>query len=291
LSFKKDDTKEANKLFNEKSENIGEKFDNNSTKSEIAASNCKYNILEKNFKIKRNDCKIHDRCVNSLQNTNEFTDSRIKNTEYANVIMNGRYSKCSNQRKVKEIESCFGKLFRIGSLAGDVWKSTTPQKPCTFIHAHSYFTQEKSKKLSIENQISTFFMQTCNSNNISPLCCNNDLILVDTFEDKSCIAKSIAFEIFNSDPKELIYYITCIAEFGFNHIIVIGETYGGLIFLDCYGRVFLWGDEYLLLFPLGNFPEEVLKYSFKKDRLGWFIKNGIIYEYILEFGYKTNINK
>ena len=93
----------------------------------------------------------------------------------------------------------------------------------------------------------------------------------------------LLFEILDGDPKELIYYITSIAEFGFDHIIIIGETYdSGLIFLDCYGRVFLWCDEYLMLFPLGN-SEEASKYSYKKDRLGWFVENGIIYEYILKF--------
>ena len=127
-------------------------------------------------------------------------------------------------------------------------------------------------------------VQTCSGNDVSPSCCDNDLILVDTFEDKSRIATSIPLEIFDSDPRELVYYIRCVAEFGFDHIIIIGETYDGLVFLDCYCRLFLWDDANLLLCPLGNTLEEASKYSFQKDRLGWFVKNGIIFEYILEFG-------
>ena len=42
-------------------------------------------------------------------------------------------------------------------------------------------------------------------------------------------------------------YVDIIQEYGFNHIILIGEREYGIIFLDCYGRVFLWDDENLLL--------------------------------------------
>src|SRR5205809_868136 len=80
------------------------------------------------------------------------------------------------------------KLLRIGSLVGDVWKSTTPRKPCTFVHAHSRFTNEES---TIERKISMSPVQACGGNDVSPSCCDNDLILVDTFEDKSRIANSI----------------------------------------------------------------------------------------------------
>ena len=88
-------------------------------------------------------------------------------------------------------------------------------------------------------------------------------------------------KILDVDPKELTYYIKCIAEFYFSHIIIIGETNCGVIFLDCCGRVFLWDDENLLLWPLGDSPEEASKYTIKgKNRLGWFVENGIVYEYI-----------
>jgi hypothetical protein len=218
-----------------------------------------------------------------LRNTNEDKSCRIK-TENANIIIGGECEKCPNQERISKMQAHFGKLLRVGSLAGDVWKFTIPQKPCTFVYAHSCFTQEKSSKLSIGSQISMFPVQACGSNDVLPLCCNNDLILVDTFEDKSRIITSITLEIFDSDPRELVYYIECVAKFGFDHIIIIGETYDGLVFLDCYGRLFLWDDENLLLCPLGNSLEKALKYSFRKDRLGWFVKNGIIFEYILKFG-------
>ena len=72
------------------------------------------------------------------------------------------------------------------------------------------------------------------------------IILVDIFEDKSRVATSFKFKILDSDQKE---------------------------FLDCYGRVFLWDDESLSLWPLGDSPEEASKYTIKgKDRLEWFVE-------------------
>jgi hypothetical protein len=45
----------------------------------------------------------------------------------------------------------------------------------------------------------------------------------------------------NTDPKELVYSIANVAKLGFDHIIYIGEA-DGMLFLDCYGRVFVWDD-------------------------------------------------
>ena len=282
-TFKEDGIRYANRLLDGKSGTLGGKFDNNSTVPEIATVNCKFNVLERDSKTKRNGCEIHDGCIDSLQNTNEYTGSRIESIEHANVTMGEgcKEWECSNQRRIEQLQACFGKLLRVGFLAGNVWRSTTPQKPCIFVHTNTRFTQEES---TIESHISMFPVQVCSGNDESTSCCDNDAILVDTFEDKFRIATSTTLKILDGDPKELIYYITCVAEFGFNHIIIIGETYDGLVFLDCYGRVFLWDDENLLLSPLGNSPDESSKFSFQKDRLGWFVKNGIIFEYILEFG-------
>ena len=198
-----------------------------------------------------------------MRNTNECTGNKIE-TKNADVTMGGGCEECPNRGRIGEMQARFGKLFRIGSLAGDVWKSTIPRKSCTSVHAHSRYTQEEP---SIGSQISMSPVQACGGNDVSPSRHDNDLILVDTFEDKSRIAASITLEIFDNDPRELVYYIKCVAKFGFDHIIIIGETYDGLVFLDCYGRLFLWDDENLLLCPLGNSLEEASKYSFQKDQL------------------------
>ncbi|GES80607.1 hypothetical protein GLOIN_2v1883854 [Rhizophagus clarus] len=48
----------------------------------------------------------------------------------------------------------------------------------------------------------------------------------------------------------------------FNHIIIIGECYAGLLFLDCYGRVFEWNNSMCgILWPLGDYLNEAPKVS------------------------------
>ncbi len=73
--------------------------------------------------------------------------------------------------------------------------------------------------------------------------CHHLPMLVDTFVNKSVcrdIAASIGckFPIRSNEPEKLTYYMECIAEYGFEHIIFIGEMIYGIVFLDCYGRVF-----------------------------------------------------
>ncbi|CAI2194225.1 10660_t:CDS:2, partial [Funneliformis geosporum] len=278
-SFKKDDAKGASELFDEKFGTVGGKFDNNSTGSNVATINSEYNVLERDFETKGNSCAIHDGCVNSLRSGSERTDNRVEDREHADVNVGIGCGQCPNRGTIKALQSRFGKLLRIGSLGGDAWKPTTPSKTCHLVHAHSRYTKEGSS--IIKNQGSMSQVPVCEKTDGTASRCRDTSMLVDKFEDISRIATLLKFEILDEDPKELTYYITCIAKFYFDHIIIIGETNCGVIFLDCYGRVFLWDDENLLLWPLGNSPEEASKYTIKgKDRLGWFVKNGIVYDYI-----------
>jgi hypothetical protein len=229
--------------------------------------------------MKESSCAIHNGHINSLQYKNKKTGNRIKDRQHADVKVSIKCKECPNQKIIKELQSQFVKLLRIGFLENNIWKSTTPLKMCHLIHADSHYTEEKSS--IIEHQGSIFQVPIYEKTNKTASRCSDTTILVDKFEDISCITPLFKFEILDSDPKELTYYITCIAEFHFDHIIIIGETNCGVIFLDCYGRVFLWDDENLLLWPLGNSLAEASKYTIKgKDRLGWFVKDGIIYEYI-----------
>lgn len=64
-------------------------------------------------------------------------------------------------------------------------------------------------------------------------------MIVDTFVSKSVhcnIASSIRYDldINGADPERLDNFYECVVEFGFDHIIVIGEIVYGMLFLDCY---------------------------------------------------------
>ncbi|GBC22054.2 kinase-like domain-containing protein [Rhizophagus irregularis DAOM 181602=DAOM 197198] len=162
----------------------------------------------------------------------------------------------------------FGEFCGVGTLRGDMptsQKNVSNLSSCTTIPSPCLGRRINASQRS------------CNVTSISILV---EKILVDKFKDKSRIAKFIDFEVLDTDPKELIYYISCVAEYGFDHIIIVEETDYGMIFLDCYGRVFQLDDESQFLWPLGDSPEEAQKYSTDRGELAWFVENGVIHEYI-----------
>ncbi|RIA93494.1 hypothetical protein C1645_762412 [Glomus cerebriforme] len=283
-TIKENGFRNANRLFGGKSGTLGGKFDNNSTESEIAPINRECNVLEGYFETKRKSCEIHDGRVNSLPNKYKESGIRIKDKEHADINVGIGYGGCSNPRSIGILQSSFGKLCRVGSLAGYEWTTEVPSKTCRFVHAYPYPTQEASGSNRDQGNMSQ--MSVREGQNDPTSSCNNTLILVDTFESKSDrrnIATSIGCEdLIDSDPKDLTFYIANVAEYCFDHIIFIGEVNYGMIFLDCYGRVFLWEDMSQMLYPLRDSLEEAPKYSKGQDRLAWIVENGKVYEYFMK---------
>jgi hypothetical protein len=103
-SFKKDDTKEASELFDEKFGTIGGKFDDNSTEREVATVDCEYNVLKKDFETKRNSCAIHDGCINSLSYENKETGNKVEDRKHADINVGIRCGECSNQRIIGKLQ-------------------------------------------------------------------------------------------------------------------------------------------------------------------------------------------
>ncbi|CAB5216021.1 unnamed protein product [Rhizophagus irregularis] len=178
-SFKKDYARDANKLCDNESKTVSGKFDNNSTVSEIATSNCECNVLKRDFEAKKNGDKIHDGCVSSLSITGTEKLTSIKSKE--GVTMDIKLSNCSNCREIESLEAQFGKLT----------------------------TQESTS--TIECQGTVQHLRVCDRTNCFSSGSNNSpnsLILVDsTFEksDRSQIATFIGCKVnTNSDPKELV---------------------------------------------------------------------------------------
>jgi hypothetical protein len=109
---------------------------------------------------------------------------------------------------------------------------------------------------------------------------DSSCMIVDTFVDESVrrnLASSISYDLptNSADPEKLGCYYRCVAKFGFNHIIVIGGLSCGLLFIDCYGRVFQWEDMEQVLWPVGNSLEDMIPYE---DLVIWTVEDGVVYE-------------
>ncbi|CAJ0754046.1 5374_t:CDS:2 [Entrophospora sp. SA101] len=239
------------------------------------------------FTTKGKSEEVHVRCVNSLRTfttienntkTQCGSGTSVKSENDADIAESFKY--CPDQRAIHSLQASFGKLCRIGTLGGTTWTKKIQTKPCRLVLAHPCITEEARKTIEDLRSMSQMSKRIEQDESLR----NNTLMVVDTFKDESSrrhLASSIGCElpVDSDDPKELTYYMTNVAQFGFDHIIIIGEIENGMIFLDCYGRVFQWEEECQMLWPLGNSLEEAMS-SDVKNQVPWYWEyDGAVYEF------------
>jgi len=84
--------------------------------------------------------------------------------------------------------------------------------------------------------------------NVPKLSSKDNFMVVDTFSSKIVcyrVALFVGFELSDNSkgPEKFTYDLMDIAEYGFNHIIFIGKVgLHRILFMDCFGCVFLWDD-------------------------------------------------
>jgi len=88
--------------------------------------------------------------------------------------------------------------------------------------------------------------------------------IVDS-SNSSRVAISLGLDLHNETPQDAIHYVKddliCYIEevrgYGFNHIIIVGQRYCGMLFLDCYGRVFDLDNTNNILWFCGDYFEKM----------------------------------
>ncbi|CAB4394532.1 unnamed protein product [Rhizophagus irregularis] len=162
--------------------------------------------------------------------------------------------KCQNQKKIDEL--LLGPVLRVGALEGSSWKENYLKTPCCFVYPDS--------KPKWTTNTSMFPVSNDNRFNSSG---NNPSLFLEMLEDilnRYHIANFLDIKLLNLKSDNYLQkdnirlYTMNIALCSFNHIIVIGETYCGLLFLDCYGRIFQWDAMADVLVFYGNIFEGVL---------------------------------
>ncbi|CAB4423843.1 unnamed protein product [Rhizophagus irregularis] len=162
--------------------------------------------------------------------------------------------KCQNREKIDE--SLLGPVLRVGALEGSSWKENYPKTPCYFVYPDS--------KPKWTTNTSMFPVSNDNRFDSSG---NNPSLFLEMLEDvlnRYHIANFLDIKLLSLKSDDYLQkdnirlYAMNIALCGFNHIIVIGETYCGLLFLDCYGRIFQWDAMADALVFYGNIFEGVL---------------------------------
>ena len=181
------------------------------------------------------------------------------------------------------MQAPLGKLCRNGALDSTPW-TEIPKKPCKLILPDNNDGESKDQTSMSQVQIGSEGDETLGL-------LNNSLMLVEMIacESEICrVTSSIGLEIKTKVPLEdLIIYMERVKRYGFNHIIIIGELYCGMLFLDCYGRLFEWDHMEYLLSPLGDY----LKEDFQLDpAVAWGIADGFVFEFkIKQVGICVNL--
>jgi hypothetical protein len=191
------------------------------------------------------------------------------------------FERCPNRRRIQEFEPSLGELFRVGSLVGtsgaSTWTTEGPTTPCHHVFPNRFLTQK------IESHTPMYIVSESNGPYESSDARNSSFMLVEKIKngyDCHRIATSVYHHILSEseelDITDLTDDMECIKEFGFNHIIIVGERDYGMLFLDCYGRIFDWDHINFLLWPLGNYLENKLD---EPKNVAWGVSNGIITEF------------
>ncbi|RUS22369.1 hypothetical protein BC937DRAFT_89536 [Endogone sp. FLAS-F59071] len=147
---------------------------------------------------------------------------------------------CPNQKTIQAIEASVGKLCRIGTL--DDLKLTTdnatPMPPCHFVLPQPEFKCDLAGYKATESAMRRDPL-------ISPV---GYIHYYDKLDyEQAAISVGHILPPHGNSPKELIDGLATMRDYGFNHIIVIGGAYFGMIFLDCYGHLFVWDSMNLAL--------------------------------------------
>ncbi|PKY47591.1 hypothetical protein RhiirA4_462853 [Rhizophagus irregularis] len=239
------------------------------TDKEAPACSNKFNV----YCQRGEDCQIHVWCVSSLRaGVEEQICTRNEIGKYEDIGELPGF--CTNRRAIKELQTSIGELRRVCVLGDAEWTGEEYRtKACNFVHAMYRYGNDVSER-------SMFMVPEASGRVGSKGLGRNLSMVVDTFVDEFVrrnIASSICCDLptNSSDPEKLGYYYECVAEFGFNHIIVIGEMLYGLLFLDCYGRVFQWENMEQVLWPVGDSLEDVKSHE---DLVVWTVEDGVVYE-------------
>ncbi|CAG8557603.1 10181_t:CDS:2, partial [Gigaspora rosea] len=180
---------------------------------------------------------------------NEQTSSNDKSENDANIVF-----ECSNHEKIKELQSSLGKLFRDSTLVCSTWTKKTAGTPCHLVLPNDEL-KNKEDSSSVES-------------------------------DSCRMATSLCLDLQTEDPEEntkmeLQCYVMDVKQFGFNHIIIIGKRYCGMLFMDCFGRVFDWDSDGHALWSLGDYFDIISKEESEKnydDRTAWdVLRDGTVF--------------
>ncbi|PKY40682.1 hypothetical protein RhiirA4_454112 [Rhizophagus irregularis] len=282
-SNQESNTREAKELSHSEGGSFEEAVHDDGKKKKVPSTYDKYYIHNK----KQQNREIHDRSL-GLFNTsktisthvinvggNERDGFRIEGERYEN---NERGKYCPNATRIRSLHVALGELRRISAVGST---TGTEREPCRFVHPHFHVRTGGSTEPVHKMPEGCGLNESCR--------CGGDSPMVIEVIANECERNVFASYINHGDcdvsnlncikpGSSLEDYVEEVQEYGFNHIILIGEREHGIIFLDCYGRLFTLDTMTGVLWPLGDNFEEAVKKPWTGE-LAWSVDEaGTIFE-------------
>ena len=254
------------------------------TECEGSPNSSKCNSINK----RREDHKIYVRGVISQWNTNRNNNkkdvvrqqpinSNVEGENYTDITM-VPFECCPNQERIRSLQLSLGQLRRIGALAGNAWTKEKPKTPCRLVVPNVQSTEATIPETMCHVPKGEKQDESREGRKIP----ENPLMLVEMIankKDRKRVANYLNCYVEGGDPSTDICYMEMVKQYGFDHIIIIGKCYAGILFLDCYGRVFEWESMCDVLWSLGDYRNEATKES-RTSRVIWGLEfDGTIVEF------------
>ncbi|RUS16091.1 hypothetical protein BC937DRAFT_91620 [Endogone sp. FLAS-F59071] len=191
---------------------------------------------------------------------------------------------CQNNETLEALQSTLGKLRRVGSLGGadSLGDATTP---CSFVLPCNHLQRSVATETEVSVRAVPIRGHHTEERGRIPL--QVDTIVNDDIRREFAI--SVGNKLCIKDGSDSIFCgMYNVREYGFSHIIIVGEVTYGIVFLDCYGRVFLWESLCGVIWLLGNSLEEAKANRFNERQLVWELEEGNVREIVClgEYVYK-----
>ncbi|CAG8790249.1 40202_t:CDS:2 [Gigaspora margarita] len=207
-----------------------------------------------------------DDCIGGQNNNNEYekfalpNDSQcnVEGESYTNITM-VPFECCPNQERIRSLQLSLEQLRRISILTGNAWTKEESKTLCRVVVPNVQYNEARipetiSHVPKGEEQDEP--REGCNSEKFP-------LMIVEMITYKSDhkrVANSLNYKLQGGDLPNCICYMEHVKEYyGFDHIIIIGELHTVILFLDCYGSVFIWESMCYILWMLGDYWNEATK--------------------------------
>lgn len=220
------------------------------------------------FSPERKDCPVHVWDLHPLwtdaideQQEDQHRDG-IGNQGECNEDTGMGFSFCPNRDRIRSLLPSLGQLRRIGAVGVDEeWTEEIPKTPCCALLPHNFTRPENAASTPSQEPMPE--MPASSRSDGSEGGCDHMFMVVDVVDNESdCrrLTESLGYEPFFCTYSDVILsYCEMIKPLNFDHIIILARNDFGLLFMDCYGRVFRFDDSTYRLWALGGSLEEAMK--------------------------------